>query len=99
MGDRVEEVRISLRLQESPACLVLSEHDMGASMRRIMSATGQKVPESKPTLEINASHPLVKYLESVADEEHFKELPRCCTIRPRSRKAASSPTRRTTCSG
>jgi molecular chaperone HtpG len=43
-------------------------------MRRILSATGQKVPESKPTLELNVEHPLVKYLESVGDEGQFKEF-------------------------
>ena len=53
VGDRIEEVRVSLRLKDSPACLALGEHDMGANMRRILSATGQKVPESKPTLELN----------------------------------------------
>jgi molecular chaperone HtpG len=74
LGDRVEEVRTSVRLRESPAILVLKEHDMGASMRRIMAAAGQKVPESKPALEINATHPIVKYLDSEPDEEHFKEL-------------------------
>jgi len=74
LGDRVEEVRTSVRLRESPAILVLKEHDMGASMRRIMAAAGQKVPESKPALEINATHPIVKYLDGEPDEEHFKEL-------------------------
>ena len=47
---------------------------MGANMRRIMAATGQKVPESKPTLELNVGHPLVKYLESVTDEGQFNEF-------------------------
>jgi molecular chaperone HtpG len=74
VGDRIEEVRVSSRLKDSPACLTLGEHDMGANMRRILSATGQKVPESKPMLELNISHPLVKYLEGVADLEQFKEL-------------------------
>ena len=74
VGDRIEEVRVSLRLKDSPACLALGEHDMGANMRRILSATGQKVPESKPTLELNVEHPLVKYLESVGDEGQFKEF-------------------------
>jgi molecular chaperone HtpG len=74
VGDRIEEVRVSLRLKDSPACLALGEHDMGANMRRILSATGQKVPESKPTLELNVEHPLVKYLESVTDEGQFKEF-------------------------
>jgi molecular chaperone HtpG len=74
LGDRVQEVRTSVRLRESPACLVLGEHDMGASMRRILSAAGQKVPESKPLLEINTGHTLVKYLDSVTDAEQFNEL-------------------------
>jgi molecular chaperone HtpG len=74
LGERVQEVRVTTRLRESPACLVLGEHDMGASMRRIMAASGQKVPESKPVLEINTTHAIVKYLDGMADEEYFKEL-------------------------
>jgi molecular chaperone HtpG len=74
VGDRIQEVRVSSRLKDSPACLTLGEHDMGANMRRILNATGQKAPESKPTLELNVGHPLVKYLEGVADLEQFKEL-------------------------
>jgi molecular chaperone HtpG len=74
VGDRIEAVRVSFRLKDSPSCLALGEHDMGANMRRILSATGQKVPESKPTLELNVEHPLVKYLESVGDEGQFKEF-------------------------
>jgi molecular chaperone HtpG len=74
VGDRIEAVRVSSRLKDSPSCLALGEHDMGANMRRILSATGQKVPESKPTLELNVEHPLVKYLESVGDDGQFKEF-------------------------
>ena len=74
VGEKIAEVRVSSRLKDSPACLALGEHDMGANMRRILSATGQKVPESKPTLELNVSHPLVKYLEGVADGEQFNEF-------------------------
>jgi molecular chaperone HtpG len=74
LGDRVQEVRTSVRLRESPACLVLGEHDLGASMRRILSAAGQKVPESKPVLEINTGHSIVKYLDSVTDAGQFNEL-------------------------
>jgi molecular chaperone HtpG len=74
VGEKIAEVRVSSRLKDSPACLALGEHDMGANMRRILAATGQKVPESKPTLELNVSHPLVKYLEGVTDTEQFKEL-------------------------
>ena len=53
LGDRVTEVRISARLRESPACLVLGEQEMGASMRRILAAAGQKPPDSKPAIELN----------------------------------------------
>jgi molecular chaperone HtpG len=74
IGDRVLEVRVSTRLADSPACLVLGEHDLGAGMRRILAAAGQKVPESKPVLELNVAHPLVRHLDALADTERFKEL-------------------------
>jgi molecular chaperone HtpG len=74
IGDRVLEVRVSTRLADSPACLVLGEHDLGVGMRRILAAAGQKVPESKPVLELNVGHPLVKHLDAMADMEQFKEL-------------------------
>ena len=74
LGDRVAEVRTSTRLRESPACLVLGEHDLGANMRRILLAAGQKVPESRPVLELNTTHALVKYLEGVTDPAAFGEL-------------------------
>ncbi len=71
---KVSEVRPSLRLTESPACLVVGDYDMGAQMRRILEAAGQPVPESKPILEINPGHPLLKMLDSEADEERFADL-------------------------
>ena len=74
LGERVSEVRVSTRLRESPACLVLGEHDLGANMRRILAASGQKPPESKPTLELNVEHPLVKYLDSETDAARFSEV-------------------------
>ena len=74
IGDRVLEVRVSTRLADSPACLVLGEHDLGAGMRRILTAAGQSVPESKPVLELNVGHPLVRHLDCLADTERFKEL-------------------------
>lgn len=74
LGDAVEEVRVTHRLTESPACLVVGEMDMGAQMRRIMEAAGQSMPESKPTLELNPEHALVKKLDAEADEDRFKEL-------------------------
>jgi len=74
LGDRVESVRPSRRLKDSPACLVLGEFDLGPQMRRIMEATGQKVPESKPVFEYNLSHPLVERLDREPDEDRFREL-------------------------
>jgi molecular chaperone HtpG len=74
LGERVTEVRVSERLKESPACLVLGEHDMGEQMRRILAAAGQKVPQAHPVLELNVTHPLVKYLEGMGDAAQFGEL-------------------------
>jgi molecular chaperone HtpG len=74
LGDRVTEVKITARLTESPACLVLGEHDLGASMRRILQASGQKAPAVKPLLELNVGHPIVKYLDSVGEAGEFSEL-------------------------
>jgi molecular chaperone HtpG len=71
---RVAEVRVTGRLTESPACLVVGEHDMGVQMRRIMQAAGQQVPESKPILELNPEHPLVRRLDAEADEDRFASL-------------------------
>ncbi len=74
LADKVTEVRRSKRLTTSPACLVLDEHAMGAQMRRIMEAAGQRVPDAKPNFEINAAHPLVGRLDMEADENRFREL-------------------------
>ena len=74
LGERVEGVRKSSRLTDSPACLVLGEHAMGAQMRRIMEASGQAMPESKPYFEYNAGHPLLVRLNDEADEDRFADL-------------------------
>jgi molecular chaperone HtpG len=74
LGERVTEVKISERLIESPACLVLGEHDMGERMRRILAAAGQKTPEARPALEVNVAHALVKYLDGVTNPGEFTEL-------------------------
>jgi molecular chaperone HtpG len=74
LGERVTEVRVSGRLKDSPALLVLGEHDLGDRLRRILSAAGQKVPEAKPLLEVNVTHPLVRYLETIAEPGEFSEL-------------------------
>ena len=63
LGDKVKDVRVSSRLTESPSCLVADEHDMGGNLARILKAVGQRGPEAKPILEINAGHPMVRRLE------------------------------------
>ena len=74
LDDRVQEVRVTNRLTDSPACLVVGDFDMGAQMKKIMEAAGQKVPDSKPIFEINVDHPLVQRLENEQGEDRFKEL-------------------------
>ncbi|MEE3168605.1 MAG: molecular chaperone HtpG, partial [Pseudomonadota bacterium] len=74
LDNRVQEVRVTNRLTDSPACLVVGDFDMGAQMKKIMEAAGQKVPDSKPIFEINVDHPLVQRLESEKGEERFNEL-------------------------
>jgi molecular chaperone HtpG len=71
---RVGDVKVTTRLSESPAVLVLGENDMGAQMRRILEAAGQKAPDVQPTLEINPTHPLLQRLEGLQAEEEFKDL-------------------------
>ncbi len=72
--DEVEDVRMTSRLVESPACIVVGDNDMGAQMRRIMEAAGQAVPDSKPILELNPEHPLVERLETEQSEDRFADL-------------------------
>ena len=74
LDTQVDSVRASKRLVDSPSCLVLNEFDMGAQMRRIMEASGQKLPESKPILEINMDHPLVERMDTESDESRFGDL-------------------------
>ena len=74
LGDKVESVRKSKRLTDSPACLVLGEHDMGAQMRRIMEMSGQKAPDTKPHLEVHLAHPLIERMDKEPDEDRFKDL-------------------------
>jgi len=74
LGERVTEVRISARLRESPACLVLGEHDLSEAMRRILAAAGQQAPAARPLLEVNVQHPLVRYLDGLSEAAQFAEL-------------------------
>ena len=68
LGEKVEEVRTTGRLTDSPACLVVGDNDMGEQMRKIMEAAGQAVPDSKPILEVNMMHPLVARLSAEKDD-------------------------------
>jgi molecular chaperone HtpG len=74
LGERVAEVKVSTRLTDTPACLVLAEHDMGAQMRRILAASGQTPPQGKPVLELNVAHPLVARLDATTAGADFDEL-------------------------
>ena len=74
LEERVQEVRVTNRLTDSPACLVVADFDMGAQMKKIMEAAGQSVPDSKPIFEINVDHPLVQRLEREQSEDRFGEL-------------------------
>ena len=72
LKDKAEDVRITTRLVDSPACLVVQDHGMSMQLARMLKQAGQQAPEVKPVLEVNAEHPLVKKLES--DTAHFDDL-------------------------
>ncbi|MBT8147105.1 MAG: molecular chaperone HtpG, partial [Gammaproteobacteria bacterium] len=74
LGERVQEVRLTHRLTDSPACLAMGEHELGEQMRKIMEASGQAVPEAKPIFELNPEHPLVEKLDTESDEDRFADL-------------------------
>ena len=71
LKDRAKDVRVTTRLVDSPACLVVEEGDMSGHLARLMKQAGQSAPKSLPTLEVNAEHALVKQLEASA---HFDDL-------------------------
>src|SRR6185312_4504435 len=74
LGERVRDVRVSARLTDSPACIVLDEHDMGLAMQRLLKQAGQEVPPSKPFLEINPAHALIKRLEADGDKQREEDI-------------------------
>ncbi len=63
LGERIKDVRITFRLTESPACLVVDTYDMSGNLERLLKSAGQKVPNTKPILEINPHHPMVQRLK------------------------------------
>ena len=74
LESQVKEVKVSSRLSESPSCLVADENEMGGNMERIMKSMGQDIPDTKPILEINPKHPLVKKLKTKVDKDLVKVL-------------------------
>jgi len=63
LKDKAEDVRVTTRLVDSPACLVVQEHGMSTQLARMLKQAGQTAPDVKPVLEVNAHHPLVKKLD------------------------------------
>ncbi|MDK1290017.1 molecular chaperone HtpG [Pseudoalteromonas umbrosa] len=73
LGDKVKEVRFTHRLTDSPACVVVDDHDMSSQMQKLMESIGQSAPESKPIFELNPEHQLVKHLNDEQDEDKFAQ--------------------------
>lgn len=74
LKERVENVQLSRRLVDSPACVVASDQDLNPQVRRMLEASGQSLPETKPILEVNMTHPLLKRLSEEADDARFEDL-------------------------
>ena len=73
LGDKVAEVKVTHRLTDSPACLVVGENDISGNLERILKAAGQNTPDIKPILEINPEHDLIKKLDSYQGTKEFNE--------------------------
>ena len=73
LAEAVKEVRVTHRLTDSPACLVSGEHDISGNLERLLKAAGQKTPATKPVLEINPQHAIVKRLNAESDESRFAD--------------------------
>lgn len=73
LDEKVKDVRITDRLTTSPACLVADDNDMGRHLEQILAASGQSMPGSKPILEINPDHMILKRLKDETDEDRFKD--------------------------
>ncbi len=74
LRDRIEAVNVSRRLVESPACVVSGDDEISPGMRRMLEASGQSLPDTKPILEVNIEHPLVARLSAEADDDRFAAL-------------------------
>ena len=74
LGEAVKEVRVSSRLTDSPACLVVDHYDMSQNLARVLKQMGQDAPMPTPIVEINLDHPLLKRMDDETDEDKFTEL-------------------------
>ncbi len=74
LKDKAEDVRVTSRLVDSPACLVVKDDGMSLQLARMLKQAGQSAPESKPILEVNPEHPLVKKLDTPEGQIHFHDL-------------------------
>jgi len=73
LGGKIKEVKVTHRLTDSPACLVVGENDISGNLERILKAAGQNTPDVKPVLEINPEHALIKKLSAEKDQKAFDE--------------------------
>ncbi len=73
LQDGIKEVRLSKRLTDSPSCVVLDDNDLSNQMERMLRASGQVVPTSKPILELNPDHPMIKRLKEEQDQTMFED--------------------------
>ena len=73
LTEKVADVRVSHRLTTSPSCIVLNEHDMALYMQQLLKQAGHEMPDTKPVLEINPTHPLLKRMEAETDDDRFAE--------------------------
>ena len=74
LKDRIDAVHVSTRLVSSPACVVAGENELNPSLRRMLEASGQALPDARPILEVNVGHPLVARLAAETDDGRFDAL-------------------------
>ena len=73
LSEKVKDVRVTSRLTTSPACLVVGEYDIDPNLQRMLKAVGQSIPGTKPILEINPAHTIVRKLKEIQDEQRFSD--------------------------
>jgi molecular chaperone HtpG len=74
LKDKAEDVRVTTRLVDSPACLVVKDQGMSLQLSRMLKQAGQEAPEVKPVLEVNPEHALIKKLDDATAQMHFNDL-------------------------